>query len=224
MTTIDIDAALDAADFATEDVPICLKGSLVAKWEAAEREVAQVQARFELAVKSKSSTAEVAAERLAALEHYQAVEAEMTAASITFTMTGVSEAAWKGVLLKHPPRSDYQLDQFFGYNTAAAPPELIRLTMLSPILSDQQWARLLAALNDAQFQRLLDAATRLNRGSDGTIPFSLAVSEAMSSSEETLTAPSSSESAPSDSGGGPPLTEDSSGTSSPETSSEHAGN
>lgn len=218
---IDIDKALDDADFATDDVPICLKGSLVKDWERAEQAVIEVQDAYDAALKLNEPIAQLGADRQAAIDAFQVVEQRMKDASITFRLTGVDEATWKAVLIKHPPRADYQLDQFFGYNIATAPAHLVRACLLEPVVNDVQWERLTKRLTDAQFQRLVDKAISLNRDSDGTVPFSSAVFEAIRSSGETSRSPETSASAPADSGDGRPAPKaakkKSSGTDSPAT-------
>lgn len=219
----DIEAALSAADFATDSTEICLKGSLVAQWERAELAVAHAHDAIVEAQEKGMPTAPLVGTREEALAAFEAIEKRMHEASVKFTLTGVDEAQWKAVLIANPPREGYQIDQMLGYDTSGkAGAGFIRLCLVEPQLTDDQWARLRTKLTDAQFAKLLTMATDLNRSNDGTIPFSSAVSEVIRASSETSTAPSSSESAPSASGDGAPAkapkaAKRSSGTRSNET-------
>lgn len=200
---MDIDDALDQADFATQDEPICFKGSLIRKWEEAEMAVRVAQATFDIAVEQDVPTAQAAAERTEALAAFKAIEQEMLDASVTFTLTGVPEATWQSTLLKAPPREGNQIDAYMGYDTTKAPALFIKLCTVAPTMTDAQWEKAFDKMTDAQFHRLADAAITLNRGVDGRIPFSSAVSEVIRASGETSSQPAPSASAHEASGAGP---------------------
>lgn len=207
-----LDEALDGADFATATERICLKGSLISKWETAEYAAAEAQDALTEATEKGQAPAPYVAARDEALAAFQAVQEAVEAASVTFTLTGVSEAVWKATKLRHPPRPDVVLDQMAGYNRDAGSGDLIRVALADPLPDDATWGRLLTRLNDSQFQRLLNTAVGLNEKADGSIPFSYAVSEMIRGSGETSNAPEPSGSAP-ESSGADPLD----GTSSPAT-------
>jgi hypothetical protein len=214
----DLDTAIAEADFETATEDICLRGSLNAKWEQAEVAAARAHDEYNTAIERGEATAPYAARRTEALAAFEAVDAELKAASIQFTLSGVEEAVWKATQLRHPPREGQQLDTYLGYNRDAARADLIRVALIDPVPDDQQWARLLKKMNAGQLERLYRAARKLNEEQDGQVPFSFAVSEVMRALGETSSAPEPSASAPDASGdGGPETPTTSSGTSSPAT-------
>jgi hypothetical protein len=209
---MDLNSALDHADFATRQVPICLKGSLREEWEQAELAAANAHDALIAARSEHRPTAPLAVAEQEALEAFDDVDRRIQEASVTFTLTAVPEDVWRATKLKHPPREGYVLDQMAGFDKDAGGPDMVRLCLVDPVPDDATWARLLTKLNPAQFNRLLTTVAQLNEKDDGTIPFSYAVSEVIRSSGEKSSAPEPSESASESSGEAQP-----DGTSSPAT-------
>lgn len=200
----ELDEILDDADFATLQVPICLKGSLRAQFEDADLAAAEAQAVFDDAVERNLPTAGPAVDRDAALEKVTALEERMKAASVTFTITGISTSEYNGIAIKHPPREDYPGDIGRGYNPTTFFPEIVRTCTIAPVMTNAQWDKVMNRLTDRQFDLLAGAVIKLNREDTGQIPFSYAASVATRSSGETSKSPSDSASASDASGDGNP--------------------
>lgn len=198
--TTDIDALLDDADFATIDISICLKRSLRDQFEEADQAALLAQAVFDDAVERSLPTAGPAVDRDQAFAKVEEIETRMRAASVTFTVTGISAADFMQVALAHPPQEDRQEDLMRGYHAPTFFPAIVRRCLIAPVLTNLQWERVLDTLTSGQFEQLAGAVMKLNRDDSGRIPFSYAASVVNRSSGETSKPQSDSES-PSDGSG-----------------------
>lgn len=200
---MDLDALLDEADWATEEVPICLKGSLVKRFEQADADLQAAQAEFDAHASANLPTASVAEERNAKLAALQAVQAEMHDHEIVITVSQIEKAAYAKIELdSQPPREGNRLDAMLGADTSKFYDALLRACIVAPAMSEAQYDRLMGRITDLQFDRLAQAAVKLNREMDGTIPFSYAASVLTLDSGETLESPETSASALGGSGDG----------------------
>lgn len=204
VTSTDLDAILDDADFATIDVSICLKRSLRDAFEEADSAALRAQAAFDDAAERKLPTGGPAVDRDEAFAKVEAIEAEMRAKSVTFTVTGISAADFMEVALKHPPQEDRQEDLMRGFHAPTFFPAIVRRCLTAPVMTNAQWERVLDTLTSGQFEQLAGAVMKLNRDDSGRIPFSYAASVVNRSSGETSNAPSDSESPSGGSGDGSP--------------------
>lgn len=211
----DLDSLLDEADWATEDVPICLKGSLVKKFERADADLQQAQAEFDAAAGANLPTAAPAAERNARLDALKAIEAEMHDHEIVITLSQIEKATYTAIELdSQPPREGNRIDAMLGADTSKFYDKLLRACIVAPEMTEAQYTRLMSRITDLQFDRLASAAVKLNREMDGTIPFSYAASVLTLDSGETSSSPETSGSARGGSGAGPRKRAKRSGTAS----------
>lgn len=155
-------------------VPVCLRGDLVADFEAADRELEQAQ--------KKPSTSLAGSGTATLLERLEALEAEMAEHTYTFRLRAMPRHAWRELMAAHPPRKgdDGELvieDRITGANRTTVFEPLVRASIVDPELTDAQFAELVGKLTDRQFEDLTTAAWDLNQGSVD-IPFSRAASRA----------------------------------------------
>jgi hypothetical protein len=192
-----LDALLDDADFPFKDVPICLKRSARSRWEVAQAELLEMTDLVE-GTRDAKGVVQATQGRLAALadlkSRVRALEDEMRDATVTFHLVGMPFPAYNAVLIDHPPREGNMVDRAVGYNVATFYPALVKACIASPVLSDEQWEKLVARLTDGDFDRLATAASEVNRRlDDGRVPFSRTASVEMLDSVETSSSPGPSE-------------------------------
>lgn len=177
----DIKAKIRAARLPERTVPVCLDGALIAEIEAADREL--VRLREQPAADSLDGGGDVrrAAERVEALRE------QMSEASEDFRLRAMPRKRWKAFIRQHQPRKDEdgrvdERDRHIGVNVDTVYPALIRASVVSPALDDEDWLTLLGddevdgVLTDRQFDELSSAAWFLNRDTVD-VPFSRAASQ-----------------------------------------------
>jgi hypothetical protein len=128
-------------------VMICLRGDLAADHEAAERELKRAE--------------------------------EASADSLAGSGAGELVDRWRALVAEHPPRRDgdngiVDSDRI-GVNAETFYDAIIRACLVDPELDDDEWAQLVDALTDRQYDDIADAAWSLNRR-EVDIPFSHAAS------------------------------------------------
>lgn len=169
------------AQRAQRSIRICLRGDLVADWEAADREL--TRAREEQRggdSKEGGSLGEL-------VEKVRALEAEMQEHADEWVLRAMPRHAFRALVSAHPPRTDEDgetvpEDRMTQVNRVTFFPALIRASVVTPELDDEDWAWLLGddeaedgVLTDRQFGDLEDVAWFLNRG-EVEVPFSHAAS------------------------------------------------
>ena len=195
-----LDQLLADADFPTQDLSICLKGSLVAEWEEADGNLQRAIAEREAAKAQNLPMGATTRARDEADEKLEAVRQRMEDASVKFRLTALPTSAYQELAAKYPPRVDEKTgmpnmaDVRLGFNTATFFPVLVRASIIVPNMTDDQWSRVLDRLTHRQFDMLAGTAYSLNKETDGQIPFSFAASSLIQSSGETSSQPESSES------------------------------
>lgn len=187
-------AALLAEDTRPETVvPICLRGHLQAEWDELQQQLNAMPGDDDRALMSERAAKRRVAERMEELRR------EMAAGTIPFRLRALrrrrtadtprGEAVWHELIEKHPPRKDKDgkpdpRDLALGFNTATFFDALVRVSIVDPQLTDEQWEALNAKLTDGQFETLAAAAFKLNRGGVD-VPFSRAVSKILTSAAES---------------------------------------
>lgn len=167
-------AKLAAAKLPTRTVQICLGGDLVAEHEQAERELEQAQRKPVDSLAGSGVSAIV--------ERIESLEEQMREQSETFVLRALPRPKWRELLKEHPPRrgDDGEVvedDRSLGINVETFYEALVRRSVASPELDDDDWTALFEALTDRQFGDLAMAAWLLNRD-EVDVPFSLAASRA----------------------------------------------
>jgi hypothetical protein len=146
-------------------VDICLRGDLVAEFEAADAALTEALRR-PADSKEGSGTAEL-------LRRVEAIQAEMRESTYTFRIRALTNAAYRELELAHPPRDDDPNDQQVRFNRATFFTALLIATTYDPVLTGEEWEELLGKLTDRQYGELTDAAFYSNRDAV-SVPFSKA--------------------------------------------------
>ena len=163
-------------------VKVCLRGDLIAKWEAADRTLARaVEERRSSNSKEDGGLAELG-------EQVRAVEAQMDEHADEWLLRAMPRHKFRALMAAHPPRKGEDGEPIEGdrtFNRMTFWPALIRASVVSPELDDEDWLWLFGddeaedgILTDKQFSDLEDAAWFLNRG-EVDVPFSHAASLAI---------------------------------------------
>ena len=177
----DIKALIREARLPERTVQVCLHADLVAEMEQAERELADAQRSIGDSLAAGSRVREIA-------ERIEALRQQMLDHTVEFRLRAMPRPQWVAFVAGHPPRKTDkgdidERDRYVGVNTETFFPDLIRRSVVSPELDDEDWRILLdERLTSRQFDQLADAAWALNRR-EVDIPFSLAASRVIHSSE-----------------------------------------
>lgn len=163
-------------------VRVCLRGDLVAEWEAADREL--TQARTE----QRGGDSKEGGGLTDLVDKVRALEAQMNEHADEWVLRAMPRHKFRALVAAHPPRTDedgepVKQDKMLGLNRDTFFPELIRASVVTPELDAEDWAWLLGdeeagedgVLTDRQFGDLEDTAWFLNRG-EVDVPFSHAAS------------------------------------------------
>jgi hypothetical protein len=165
---------LKSAKAPERSVAICLRGDLVAEWEAAERDLERTQKQ------ALNSMEDGVGALVARIEELQA---EMSEHTDDFRLRALTRHQFRSLVIAHPPRTGddgefRREDAQLGINGETFFPALIRASVFEPELDDEDWEALIGPegiLTDRQFGTLSDAAWFLNRG-EVNVPFSHAAS------------------------------------------------
>lgn len=176
----DISARLKAARLPERTVEICLRGDLVAEFEQLDRQWRAAIDRPATSLADGGEGVEIAAQM-------EAVRADMQGEMLTLRLRALPRRRWSELVAEHPVRrsddgTTHADDEQFGYNSSTFFEALVRESVIDPVLSHSDWATLDDVLTDSNFMALANAAVMLNRRSVD-IPFSLAVSQTLTSSE-----------------------------------------
>lgn len=156
-------------------VPLCLRTDLQAEWEQLDRELSAHQAGGTLA----ASPDEV---KLA--KRIKELEDTMAESTLEVRFRGLGRKAWLKLVAENPPRRENQPDLIMGFNTETMFDSLIRESIVSPELSEDQLDTLLDAITSKQYDNLADAAWNLTRADKGGPVFSQAASRVIPTSDE----------------------------------------
>ena len=172
-TKPDFETLIAGARQQEREVPICLRGDLVADHLAVVREVERMQ---------QNAGDSLAGDGTGALvERIRELEAEMRAHVYPFRVRSLPPRRYRAFKAEHPIRinedgAQHQQDKVFGFNAETGFEPLTRLCLADPILDDDGFDRLMDKLNEQQFEELAAACWFVNRG--GTeVPFWSAASE-----------------------------------------------
>lgn len=159
----DLDALLDEATPAFEDVRICLDGARRAEWNAlteaaTSRVVEDAGDRL-----GAPSSAEIAQKKLDALAE------ELRGRLLTIRIYAVPGSKWAALKGKHKPRKDNTMDAAQGYNVEAVAREALveagkRLNGDKvEDISAGQWGKILDKVGGGDFQTLIFATVAVNQ-------------------------------------------------------------
>lgn len=143
-----------------ESTYLCLRPDLLDAWEEANTQLAASQvndaAGARLSSKSSEATTELA-ERVAAIEE------EIEATQVKFTMRAMSKDQWQALCDIHPPRKGNELDLFAGYNRDAVVDAAIRECLIDPVFDDASWREFIELCNPSEWNELRRLQTSVNR-------------------------------------------------------------
>jgi hypothetical protein len=157
---MDFNSMLADAKLPERTVNICLRGDLVADYEALQVELVKLhgQASDSLAGNGAASVA----------ERMDQLAAQMQEHTYLFRLRAMPRHAWRTLVNAHPPREkDDKVvpeDMISGVNRETFFEPMVRASIIDPDLTDESWKRLLDALTDRQFEDLVSAAWDLNQG------------------------------------------------------------
>lgn len=175
----DIKAMIRGAQLPERTVAVCLRADLVAEVEALDRELTEAQQTPRDSLASGGRARDLA-------ERIEALREQMLDHTVELRLRAMPRRVWRAFVAEHPPRKDPESGEVddrdtIGVNTETFWDELIRRSVVTPDLDDEDWSRLLGEiLTDAQYNTLTDAAWGLNRR-EVDIPFSLAASKTLTS-------------------------------------------
>ena len=154
--------------------PICLRADLTAEFEAAERELDLLRKQPRQTDSLAGSPAGLLVRRIEELQQ------EMTAATYTFRLRALPKSRWRALVAAYPPRKDDKgeplaEDAQIGVNREDFLDALIKVSVIAPVMTEEQWTELLETITDRQYSDLCDEAWFLNRG-EVSVPFSRAAS------------------------------------------------
>jgi len=176
--------------------PVCLRADLTAQFEAAERELAA------LGNKADITTLDGGGPRRRLVQKIEKLQQEMTAGTVEFRLRALPKSKWRALVAAYPPRTGgdgepLPQDATIGVDREAFLDALIKISVVEPAISQEQWLELIGhsedekrrltaegkedeilegVLTDRQYSDLCDEAWFLNRG-EVSVPFSLAVSQ-----------------------------------------------
>lgn len=156
--------------------PVCLRADLVADFEAAERELEALRKKTRIG----SSLEGDGTGRL--VRTIEDLQREMESAQVVFRMRALPKTKWRALVADHPPRRDpvtgdpVPEDVQIGVNREAFLDALLKVSVVEPEITEEEWVGLLDVLTDRQYSDLCDEAWFLNRG-EVNVPFSRVVSQ-----------------------------------------------
>jgi len=195
-TDDDFDSLIEDANLPWDVVPLCLNGKLRREYEevkqriadrAAERDAAATVAAAEAAGMTDVRLATRGPElpgpdvRDPEQDRLDELAAKMNKQLVKVVLQALPSVEYNKILEKHPPRRDPATGRFDerdyrGFNSRTFFPDLVRGCVVKPTMTNERWKKFESALTDAQFDKLADAAARVNR-QEGDIPFSPGDSE-----------------------------------------------
>lgn len=164
----DVTTLLAAAKLPESTVALCLRGDLAAEFERLEAEMlATKDTPLDRLVGNPEATA--IAKRMEALRE------EMAESTVTFRLRAKSRKDFRQFLVTHAPREGNADDRAMGFNIDTYFDDLVRESIVDPVLSEEQWEALSEALTANQWMHLQNAAVELNQD-EVSVPFSHAAS------------------------------------------------
>lgn len=163
-------------------VPICLRGDLYAEHDELDAKLTGLRRDYDGDDRMGDPRwAEI--QDLAA--SIVALEAQMKASTVKFRLRAQNKSKKAAVILANPPREGNATDRAFGANEPAFYEAMVRACLVDPMPeSDDEFAALIEALSDGQFNALVQAAVSVSGGATTEVPFSPAASAVTHRSSE----------------------------------------
>ncbi|MFI6299543.1 hypothetical protein ACIBEJ_48670 [Nonomuraea sp. NPDC050790] len=172
----DVDDFLDGYQLPEDEVPICRRGDLQARFEELERALDAARRRPE-----EDSLAGGGGEVRRLAQELMELREEMQSHVRVFRLRALPRLAWKNLLKEHPPR---QADLPADHNRDSFPVAALAACAVRPRMTGEKAGRLVDALTQGQWGALWETILQLNGGS-GEVPFSAAASGILSNTSRT---------------------------------------
>lgn len=172
-----IDDVFADAKLPRREVPLCLRGDLVAAWQSAERRFKQAQdTASDDALASATST-----EAIDLARQMEDLQQQMRDATRIFQLQALPRGEWRALLKAHPPREDSPEDQQVEFNRDTFGVAALAACCVVPKMTPEQAEKLVGVLTDGQWNELFSHIWTMNAGRV-EVPFSLAASALLGSS------------------------------------------
>lgn len=168
---MNVDDILAKASLPERTERVCLNAALAARYDEARTLAAAAQTASDARIERDAETMAQRARVQELVDAAEQLRSEVDQEAVALQFRALPFTAYNQLVIAHPPRKDHRTDGTFGYNTLTFFPELIRSCLVDPVVTDEQWARLLGVMNDKTFDRLAGAALQVNRGQDANVPF-----------------------------------------------------
>lgn len=173
-TKLDFKSKLKAAKLPSTTIPVCLRADLVAEMAALDIQLRNIT----MPADQDRLVGNAAAVRLS--QQIEALRQEMIAGSEDFVLRAIPRPRMREIEAAHPPRDGNARDEATGYNLDAVMQQVLRESIVSPVMDDETWAELVAVLSDGQWDELTDGAWEVNKGRV-SVPFSPRASQILRS-------------------------------------------
>jgi len=187
--TLSIEEILAGAELPEESVQLCLKGSLVRRYEELERQVL-VAATVSTNLGERAPASQISAQ-------LEELRAEMAPWQVSFQLRAVTPKAWRNLLDEQPSEPDpKKSDEAETYDDRfhAWVCKLVAVSCAEPAMTPEQAAELHDKLSGGQWKALTDTAWALN-AERKKLPFSAAASDLIASTAQNSRRPAPGESA-----------------------------
>lgn len=166
--TWDIESIIDETEPAETAVTICIKGSLVAEYERLDTELAAAS------LVATSLAGDSPGAHLA--DRMQQLREQMQSWQRTFTLRAVTpRRAWRNLVAKRPVKTSELDEEAYADLYHPWVCEIVAASAADPVMKPEQVERWADRLSDGDWQKLANAAWKVNDDSRG-IPFSVAAS------------------------------------------------
>lgn len=166
---MDINEILSSAKRPEADVELNLRGDLQSQWEELDIRLRTAQA--------VSATLAPSPEAIELAKEIQDLEAELTESRLVVKLRAVTRKEWLALLSRHAPRKNVEADQILGINADTFFDDLLSVSILTPVLTEEQLETLLESVTSNQYDKLTDTAWSLNRKDKDAAVFSRAASQ-----------------------------------------------
>jgi hypothetical protein len=129
-------------------VPVVLRGDLYVEVERLDTELQAV-----IAVTDEDRLAGNPRARQLQQE-IDGLRAEMVRYTQKFVLRARPHLGWTDLQAAHPPRPDVEADQRSGFNQDTLTEALIRLSIVTPVVTDRSWTDLMGKITDGQYDDL----------------------------------------------------------------------
>lgn len=164
MTTLDIESILEQVELPETSVTLCLKGSLVARYESLDEQLQAAGAPVSLAGDDSAAAIKAQMDEL---------RAQMLAHEATFTFRAKPPREFSDLRAKAPEKVDGQTADEYVDAHHLWVCEVVAACCVEPAMNAEQADRLSQRLSNAQWTRLTNAAWSVNTEQQ-KIPFSAA--------------------------------------------------